>query len=139
MVKIDFKKLVNEAINALDTYYGPNPDSSYIYGAAVLTDKGNIYIGSNYASDTASLTLHAEQVALANAASHKDANIVAIASVSKEDPKGEKKCPPCGICKQLIWENSKRSGLKVKVVIANRKGKFTVKDIKKLEPYPWPD
>lgn len=136
---IDYKKLVEEAIKALDKFYGGDPKSKYIYGAAVLTDKGNIYSSSNYVSDTASLTLHAEQAALAHAASHKDTRIIAIATVGKEDPKGEKICHPCGICKQLIWENSLKSGIIIKVVMANLKGEYIVKDINEIVQYPWPD
>jgi len=136
--EIDYQKLVKEAINALDSFYGGDPASKYIYASAVLTDKGNIYTASNYVSDTASLTLHAEQAALAHAAAHKDTKIIAIAMVGKEDPEGDKLCHPCGICKQLIWENSMKSGIPIKVVMANIKGKFIVKDIKELVPYPWP-
>lgn len=137
--EIDYEKLVKEAINALESYYGPDPNTKYIFASAILTDKGNIYTASNYSSDTASLTLHAEQAALSHAAAHKDTKIVAIAMVGKEDPNGEKICHPCGICKQLIWENSLRTGIPIKVVMANLKGKYIVKDIKDIVPYPWPD
>jgi cytidine deaminase len=135
----DYEKLVKEAIKALDNFYGGDPNSKYIFASAVLTDKGNIYSASNYVSDTASLTLHAEQAALAHAAAHKDNKIVAIAMVGKEDSNGEEFCHPCGICKQLIWENSMKSGISIKVVMANLKGKYIVKDIKELVPYPWPN
>ena len=138
MVKIDYEKLVKEAISSLDTFFGPDKTTPYIYGSAVLTDKGNIYTASNYTSDTATLTLHAEQAALAHAAAHNETRIIAVVSVGKEDPKGEAFCHPCGICKQLIWESSKRSGIPIKVVMANLKGKYIVKDIKELVPYPWP-
>ncbi|MFQ6009792.1 MAG: cytidine deaminase [Candidatus Aenigmatarchaeota archaeon] len=138
-MEIDYEKLVKEAIKALDSFYGGDPKSKYIYASAVLTDKGNIYTASNYVSDTTTLTLHAEQVALAHAAAHKDARIVAIVSVGKEDPEGEKLCHPCGLCKQLIWENSLKSGIQIKVIMANLKGKYVAKDIKELVPYPWPE
>ena len=138
-MEIDYDKLVKEAIDALSKFYGGDQNSRYVYASAVLTDKGNIYSASNYVSDTASLTLHAEQAALAHAAAHKDTRIIAIACVGKEDPKGEQLCHPCGICKQLIWENSLKSGLPIKVVMCNLKGKYEVKDIKELVPYPWPE
>ena len=136
---INYEKLVSVAIKALDSSYGGEPNSKYTFASAVLTEKGNIYAASNYVSDTASLTLHAEQAALSHAAAHKDTRIIAIAMVGKEDPKGEKICHPCGICKQLIWENSAKSGISVKVIMANLKGKYIVKDIKEIVPYPWPD
>lgn len=137
-MQIDYEMLVKEAIKALGSFYGGDPNSKYIFASAVLTDKGNVYTASNYVSDTATLTLHAEQTALSHAAAHNDARIVAIAMVGKEDPKGEEFCHPCGICKQLIWENSIKSRIQIKVVMANLKGKYIVKDIKDLCPYPWP-
>ena len=137
--KIDYDLLVKKAIDALDSFYGGDPSSKYIYASAVLTDKGNSYTASNYASDTASLTLHAEQAALSHAAAHKDARIIAIVSVGKEDSSCEMFCHPCGMCKQLIWENSLKSGLPIKVIMANLKGKYITKDIKELVPFPWPE
>ena len=59
--------------------------------------------------------------------------------VGKEDPEMEKLCHPCGMCKQLIWENSLKSGIPIKVVMANLKGKYIVKDIKEIVQYPWPE
>ena len=64
----DKMKLIAEAIKALDNRYPKN--APFAYAAAVLTTTGNIYSASNYGSATASLTLHAEQSALAHAAAH---------------------------------------------------------------------
>lgn len=145
--RIDYNRLVKEAIKALDTCYPP--DAKLKYAAAVLTDKGNVYSGSNYGSDTASLLLHGEQTALAHAANHKDPNIVAIAIVGKGDAvlpvsnikvnEGKSFAHPCGLCKQLIWENSLRSGHKVEVIMARLDGKYVVKDIEDLFIHPWPE
>lgn len=135
---MNYELLVQKAIEALDSFYGKDSNSKYVYASAVLTDKGNIYTASNYSSDTASLTLHAEQAALSHAAAHKDTNIIAIAMVGKEDPNGKEYCHPCGICKQLIWENSLRTGIDVEVVMTNLNGKFIVKKISELVSHPWP-
>lgn len=40
------------------------------YAVAVLTNKGHIYTGVSYCSDTYTLTMHGEAVALAHANSH---------------------------------------------------------------------
>src|SRR3990167_9612201 len=98
-------KVANE--NLKNTY----PESGKGYSVAVLTQKGNIYPGASYCSDTYTLTMHSEAVALAHAATHGETAIVAITG------------PNCHICKQLIYESSLRSGI----------------DISKLMPYPWPD
>jgi cytidine deaminase len=145
--KIDRKKLIKAAIASLKTCYPPKPRLSY--GAAVLTTAGKIYSGSNYSSDTASLLLHAEQMALAHAAMHNDTKILAIAivgkgkvhlSVSDMDVHEDKEfAHPCGLCKQLIWESSLRSGIDTEVIMANLKGGYVTEHIKKMVPYPWPN
>ena len=96
------------------------------YAAAVLTTKGNIYEGAAYCSDTYTLTMHGEAVALAHANLHGDRDIVAITG------------PNCHICKQLIWENSLRSGIDI-VVVMEEEGKIVQVPISKLMPYPWPE
>lgn len=132
-----YKNLIQEAIKSLETSHKRHPENLK-FGAAVLTKKGNIYSASAYWSDTASLTLHAEQAALAHAASHGERDIIAIACVSTEDEKGEKICYPCGMCKQLIYENSRDSEIDVEVVMANMKGKYIIKKISEIVSYPWP-
>ncbi|HHT9136980.1 MAG TPA: cytidine deaminase family protein [Candidatus Wunengus sp. YC60] len=96
------------------------------FAVAVLTKKGNIYPGVSYKSDTYTLTMHSEAVALAHAASHGEKDIVAITG------------PNCHICKQLIYESSLRSGIDVLVVI-KEEGKIKQIPISQLMPYPWPE
>jgi len=96
------------------------------YSAAVLTIKGNIYEGASYESDTQSLTMHGEAVALTHANLHGESEIVAITG------------PNCHICKQLIWENSLRSKIDI-VVIIKEDNQIKQIPISKLMPYPWPE
>src|SRR3989338_1764253 len=91
--------LMAEATRALKNPYPK--DAKTVYAAAVLTDAGNIYSAAQYFSDTYSLTLHAEQLALAHAAAHGEGIIVAMAATSNE-PKGAWSYP-CHMCKQLMW------------------------------------
>ncbi len=89
------------------------------FGAAVLTTKGNIYYSGQYFSDTLSLTLHAEQAALAHAAAHGEYGIVAIACLGNLPAyqlSGDV-IYPCNLCKQLLWESSLRSGLNTEILI----------------------
>lgn len=106
---------------------------------AVLTRKGNIYSSGQYYSDTYSLTLHAEQAAMAHAAAHGEHEFSAIVSVSNEDLKKGSYCHPCGMCKQLIYENFLKTKSDIDVVMANKKGEYVVKKISELVPYPWPE
>ena len=96
------QKLIKAAEEAMKNTY---PKSYAGYSAAVMTKLGNIYTGISYISDTYTLTMHAEATALAHAAIHGEKEIVAITG------------PDCHICKQLIYENSLRSGIDVVIVI----------------------
>ena len=129
--------LIHEAMLATERSNPANPPNLR-FGAAVLTASAAVYSASAFWSDTLSLTLHAEHAALAHAAAHNDRQVVAIASVSTEDESGDTYCHPCGICKQLIYENSLSSGIDILVLMANLKGKFTARHISELRPFPWP-
>lgn len=131
-----FQKLVAEAIKALERAYIPDP-KGWRFGSAVLTSKGNIYSSGQYFSDTFSLTLHAEQAAMAHAAAHGEHEFIAIASVSSGED-GKIYCHPCGLCKQIIYENFLRTKRDVDIVMANKNGEYVVKKISELVPFPWP-
>ena len=96
------------------------------FAVAVLTKKGNIYTGASYRSDTYTLTMHSEAVALAHSAQHGEKEIVAITG------------PNCHICKQLIWESSLNSGIEIQVII-KEEDKIKKIPISEMMPYPWPD
>jgi len=52
--------LIQSAVEGMNNAYtGTNKPDDVRFGAAVLTDKGNIYASGQYFSDTYSLTLHA--------------------------------------------------------------------------------
>lgn len=116
-------ELLDKATVALNNCY---PISNEGYAVAVLTEKGNIYTGSSYKSDTQTLTMHSEAVALAHAAAHGETEIIAITG------------PNCHICKQLIWESSLKSGIEIQIVLKENE-KIKLIPISDLIPYPWPD
>lgn len=116
------KKMFQMADEALKYAY-PNGKG---FAVTVLTKKGNIYPGASYKSDTYTLTMHSEAVALAHAATHGETEILAITG------------PNCHICKQLIYENSLRSGIDV-LIILKESGEFKQIPISRLMPYPWPE
>lgn len=115
--------LLTKAQTALKQCY---PISGKGYAVALLTSKGNIYTGASYGSDTATLTMHSEAVALAHAAQHGETEIIAITG------------PNCHICKQLIWESSLRSGIEVQIIMKEN-GLLKRVPISDVMPYPWPD
>lgn len=107
-----------------------------VYASAVLTTKGNIYASAQYFSDTYSLTLHAEQATLAHASAHGESEIVAIAITSTEV--SEKLTNPCHMCKQLLYESSRRSKLPMTVILFSQQGKEEIIELEKMMSYPWP-
>jgi cytidine deaminase len=115
------RKMLRLANKALKNAY-PNGEG---FAAALLTKKKNIYTGVSYKSDTYTLTMHAEAVALAHAAVHGETEIIAITG------------PNCHICKQLIYESSLRSGVDV-LIIFEEGGKIKQTPISQMMSYPWP-
>ena len=67
-----------------NAFTGTNREEAPRFGAAVLTQKGNIFSSGQYFSDTLSLTLHAEQVAIAHAAAHGEYAIAAITCIGNQ-------------------------------------------------------
>lgn len=137
MITEDQKQSLMAAAN--DAIKNPYPkDAKVIYAASVLTTKGNIYSAAQYFSDTYSLTLHGEQAALVHAASHGEGDIVAIAATSNEPLGKGEFTNPCHMCKQLLWENSRRSKKDIVVILFNQHGEIKEIDLKEMISFPWP-
>lgn len=130
-------RLIREAIAALSNAHPANP-ANLRFGAAVLSTSGKVFSASAFWSDTLSLVIHAEHAALVHAAANGEHTISAVACVSTEDANQKKHCHPCGICKQLLYENSRRSGRDIAVYMANLDGEYVSKKISELVPFPWP-
>jgi cytidine deaminase len=130
------EKLINEAKSALKHCYPKGSKSAY--SAAVLTDSGNIYSAANYGSDTASLTLHGEQSALAHAAAHGEGVICAIVITSNEVLKKGEFTSPCHMCKQLLWESRLHSKIPLLIILSNDFNETTEVYIDELMSMPWP-
>jgi cytidine deaminase len=116
IMKIDEKTkqmLVQAAIQARRWAYAPY--SKYAVGAAVLTDSGKIYDGTNIENAAYPSSICAERVAMFKAASEGERHFVALAVVT--DNAGM----PCGACRQVMAE----FGLDMMVWIANDKGTIT--------------
>jgi cytidine deaminase len=106
-----------------------------------LTSGGNIYSSGYYHSDTGSLTLHAEQGALAHAAAHGEYEIITIAVTWNEAAFLKNKgndIYPCHVCKQLLWESSLRSKIDTQILIV-KNGKIIERiKLSDMMPYAWP-
>ena len=118
------KELVEAAIRVRENAYAPF--SEFKVGAALVTDDGQIIVGSNVESASYGLTVCAERVAVWNAISHGERKIKKIAVVADT----AELTPPCGVCRQIIWE----FGGDIPVILANLHGKTETVQMKDLLP-----
>ena len=103
--------------------------SNFKVGAALETADGRIITGCNIENATYGLTLCAERVALVKALSDGHAVFTRIAVVADTDAL----TPPCGPCRQLLWEYCGDIG----IVLANLKGKTAQYRLSALLPLPF--
>jgi len=102
------------------------PFSKFLVGAALRTKAGKIFTGCNIESASYGLTVCAERVAIWKALSEceRDFSDLVIVVDTKQ------LTPPCGTCRQIIWEYCKHA----KITLANLKGESEVVDIRELLP-----
>ena len=105
--------------------------SNFRVGAALRSTSGRIFGGCNVENATYGLTMCAERVAIFKAVSEGERGFSAIAVVTDTDVL----TPPCGACRQLIWEFCGD----IPVSMANLKGKIEVMQMKELFPRPFDD
>ena len=120
-------ELTKKAKEAMAKAYAPY--SHFKVGAAVLAKSGKIYAGCNIENCSYGLTICAERAAIFNAVSAGEREFDAIAIVTDS----VELTPPCGACRQVIWEFSKD----VVVLLANSQGKQKTTKISDLLPTPF--
>jgi cytidine deaminase len=76
------------------------PFSNFRVGAALETSDGRLYTGCNIENASYGLTMCAERVAIFKAVSEGDRNFIRMAVAADTATL----TPPCGACRQLIWE-----------------------------------
>jgi cytidine deaminase len=103
--------------------------SKFRVGAALRAKSGKIYTGCNVENASYGLTICAERVAIFKALSEGERGFDAIAVVTDT----EKLTPPCGACRQIIWEFCGDA----EVVLGNLKGKTEVHRMSALFPLPF--
>ncbi|HEX8853753.1 MAG TPA: cytidine deaminase [Pyrinomonadaceae bacterium] len=123
----DIERLVGAARSARDCSL--SPFSNFCVGAALEADDGHIYTGCNIESAAYELTMCAERVTIWKALSEgarKFRRIVVVADT-------ERLTPPCGACRQLIWEFCGD----VPVTLANLRGDTETLQMAELLPRPF--
>lgn len=116
---IELAKAAREAAHA--------PYSNFEVGAALVTTDGRVFTGCNIENSTYSLTVCAERVAIFKAVSEGAREIVKIAVLADT----ENLTPPCGCCRQMIWEFAAEE---TTVIMANLSGETLKCEVKELLP-----
>jgi len=102
------------------------PFSNFLVGAALRTKDGKVFTGCNVESASYGLTVCAERVAIWKALSEGERDFTDLVIVADT----EQLTPPCGTCRQIIWEFAKHA----KIVLANLRGQTEEADIGHLLP-----
>ncbi len=121
---IDASQLISAAISARQNAYAPY--SKFLVGAAVLTEDGTIFTGTNVENASYGLTICAERIAAgaAVAAGHRKITAVAVAT--------EGAASPCGACRQFLAEFG--GGMQVYQVDADEPDRIIETSLDKLLP-----
>jgi len=120
----NFEALIAAATKAREG--SVSPFSQFMVGAALETESGKVYTGCNIESASFGLTVCAERVAIWKALSEGERNFKALAIVADT----ESLTPPCGTCRQIIWEFCKNST----IILANQRGQTETMQVRELLP-----
>jgi len=105
------------------------PHSRFRVGAAVRASSGRIFGGCNIESASYGLGVCAERVAVLKAVSEGERILEAIAVVTD----AETPTPPCGACRQVLWEFCGD----VELVLATVNGQVELHRLSALFPKPF--
>jgi cytidine deaminase len=83
------------------------PFSNFRVGAAILTSKGQVFVGCNVENSSYGMTNCAERTAIFSAIA-KDGPDLEIHAVAVTNDHGVP-CSPCGACRQVIYEFGPRA------------------------------
>jgi len=103
--------------------------SGFKVGAALETSDGQIITGCNIENASYGLTICAERVAIFKAISEGHRAFTRIVVVANT----ESPTPPCGACRQILWEFSGD----IEVILANTTAVTATLQMKDLLPLPF--
>jgi cytidine deaminase len=123
----DSGHLINVAKQSRENAHAPY--SNFRVGAALRATSGRIFGACNVENATYGLTVCAERIAIFKALSEGERGFDAISVVTDT----ETLTPPCGACRQLIWEFCGD----IPVILSNLKGKTETIQMRDLFPKPF--
>ncbi|MFQ5740969.1 MAG: cytidine deaminase [Acidobacteriota bacterium] len=107
------------------------PYSGFQVGAAVETAGGRFFSGCNVENSSYGLTLCAERVAIFKAVSEGCTDLIGLCVVADT----AHLTPPCGACRQIIWEFCGD----IPVLLTNLSGDRKLVRSSELLPFPFDD
>lgn len=108
-----------------------SPYSNFSVGTAILCKNGEIFTGCNIESEVFAPSICAERVALFKALSEGEKEFLAIAVVGgkSDESKIQKFCPPCGVCRQILYEFCNEESFEVILYDGKNYRLFKLKDL----------
>jgi len=124
----EIKKLLKKAKQGMDNAFAVR--SKFPTGSAILTDKGNIFIGCNIESVISGMGTCSEKCAIDNAVTNGEYCFKTILITSKS----EEPIKPCGMCLQYIAEFAQVANHDIEIIMVGSKGKINKTTINKILP-----
>lgn len=123
----DIRQMIAMARRARDFAFAPF--SRFKVGAAIRTRDGRIFTGCNVENASFGLTLCAERTAIFKAISEGTREFTQVVIVTD----AAKLTPPCGACRQVLWEFAPDA----EVILANVRGRTKRMKMSALLPSPF--
>ena len=129
---IDWDSLYEAAREAREKAYAPY--STFLVGAALLTEDDEIVVGCNVENRSYGLCICAERTAVATSVASGRRKFKAVAVVTDTSPPAS----PCGMCRETLTEFCDGD---TPVLMANLDGTRDIKPLRALHPDPfqWPE
>ena len=123
--------LAKAACDARKNAYAPY--SHFTVGAALISESGNVFCGSNIENASYGATVCAERAAFSQAVSQGFRRFIAIAIAGAKENENAFACTPCGICRQVMAEFCQKD-FKIILVNQNNLASSSVKTLDELFP-----
>jgi len=122
------RALLKAAVHRLGT--GHAPYSGFHVSAAVRTQSGAVYIGTNQENASYPVGICAERVALSVSNMQSEGESVEVMALVYRDPSGHNAQPlaPCGMCRQALREQTYRQKKPIRLIMATEGGRILATD-----------
>jgi cytidine deaminase len=113
------------------------PYSNFKVGAALLMENGVIVIGNNQENAAFPVTMCGERTAVFSAAAQYPNTPIEAIAITIISAKGaiDRPIPPCGSCRQVIYENEVRHQCDIRLILQGDIGEiYVVKTVKDILP-----